>query len=73
MDERTCFYCAGTGIYASPMTNWDGVRCDRCNGTGQASPIYRAGEATARRMIAELDAYVDGVTDSFPGMIAGAN
>jgi DnaJ-class molecular chaperone len=31
-----CPYCHGTGVYASPLTNWDGVDCDKCQGTGLA-------------------------------------
>lgn len=25
-----CVWCFGTGLYASALTNWDAVRCDRC-------------------------------------------
>lgn len=31
--KKRCPYCMD-GIYASPLTNWDGMRCDRCDGTG---------------------------------------
>lgn len=40
MDQNTtpdapCTNCAGSGYYASALTNWDGIRCDECDGTGR--------------------------------------
>jgi hypothetical protein len=58
VNDRWCFFCNGSGSYASPMTNWDAVPCDRCNGTGMA-PLVQVGEAIARHAIAALDAAAD--------------
>jgi DnaJ-class molecular chaperone len=69
MNDQQCVFCHGTGRRASPMTNWDSVACDRCDGTGKASPLYRAGEHTSRQMIAQIDAYVDGHSETFPGHV----
>ncbi len=55
---NTCPFC-DEGRYASPLTNWDSVPCDRCGGSGEAGPLVQIGEAVSRRMLAELDAYVD--------------
>ncbi len=54
-----CIWCHGSGIYASPLTNWDGVPCDRCNGTGEPNPLVQIGDAVSRQLIAELDAYMN--------------
>jgi DnaJ-class molecular chaperone len=35
--EAPCANCAGSGYYASALTNWDGIRCDQCSGTGRVS------------------------------------
>ena len=68
MTTRRCPFCDGTGRYASALTNWDGVPCDRCNGTGDRPADFVANDAlrraalretgvlASRRMLAELDA-----------------
>jgi DnaJ-class molecular chaperone len=37
VNEQRCSYCHGEGRYASLLTNWDSVPCDRCRGTGQVA------------------------------------
>lgn len=32
--ENGCWNCAGSGWFASALTNWDAVRCEDCKGTG---------------------------------------
>jgi hypothetical protein len=54
-----CPFCLGEGRYASPLTNWDSVPCDRCDGTGEAPALVRVGEAIARRALAAMDADLD--------------
>lgn len=34
MKTEQCGYCWGQGHYASALTDWYAVPCDRCNGTG---------------------------------------
>lgn len=57
-----CIWCYGTGRYADPMTNWDAVPCDRCNGTGHAGPLVAVGEQIARKALAAMDADIDAQT-----------
>ena len=35
IDTKGCPNCSGSGWHASALTNWDGVRCDDCGGTGR--------------------------------------
>jgi hypothetical protein len=65
---KPCIWCSGNGHYASPMTNWDWVICDRCNGTGEANALVRVGEQASRQLIAQLDAYANDEIDTLQGV-----
>lgn len=63
MTEKGCPFCDGTGRYASPLTDWYAVTCERCNGTGdrpadflRIERIRAIGTQAARAALAELDA-----------------
>lgn len=42
-DTEPCANCAASGYESSALTNWDGVTCRDCNGTGRVEidvPVY---------------------------------
>ncbi len=36
-EPAVCQKCYGSGYYADALTNWDGIRCDQCSGTGRVA------------------------------------